>query len=168
VVPLNYPIDDVRGELENNDLVLLDQFLDDAEYVCDQLQYLELSKEYSPLQHSWRSYKGKKLNSLLIPVLVFLKEVTGNDFVPELLVLEDDDYSILNDETPAETGTVAFLDLSLGWEMDWGGYLALGNQPVPLNANNLLIANMKDQRWFIKKINHYAQLKKILVVFRSA
>lgn len=165
---MNYPIDDVREELETNDVVLLDQFLDDAEELCDQLQYLTIKKQYLPLQYSWSAYKGKDFNALLVPVTVFLQEVTGKSFVPELLVLEAGDYSLLNDEAPAENGVVAFLDLSLGWEPDWGGYLAIGNQPMPLNPNNLLIANMKDQRWFIKKINHHAQLKKIIVVFRES
>lgn len=168
MVSLNYPIDDVRDELEENDLVLLDQFLDDSEGVVDELERLKLTEEYVPLQHRWRSCKGKELQKILLPVLVFLKEVIEEDFVPELLVLEPGDYSILNDETQAEDGVVAFLDLSLGWDPDWGGYLAIDQQPMPLRPNNVLIARMNNQRWFIKRVNHHAQLKKILVVFRSA
>lgn len=164
---MNYPLGDVRDELEVNGLVLLDQVLEDAEQVCDQLQYLDVQKSYQPLQHSWSSLTSKELRKILMPVLVFLKEVADTGFEPELLVLEPGDYSVLNDETPTENGVVAFLDVSLGWHPDWGGYVAIDQQPIPLNPNNLLIAKMQDQRWFIKRINHYAEVKRVLVVFRS-
>lgn len=159
MVPLKYPIEAIRQSLDEEGVVLLQEFAQVDEH---ELEQLPLKESYNPLTHKYLSYSGELLDKKLRVILARL-EAFGS-FQAELLVFRPGDYTLVHDDA-FEKGIVGFLSVG-AWDYEDRGYLAVDHEPIFLPENALLLVH-GEFRWFVKKVSSEAKKNKMIIIFRS-